>query len=56
MAMKDYFQFLVFMLPTALVIGLASATVASAGAKLESPSFQLPHVQSEANRLESTNG
>jgi hypothetical protein len=51
--MKDYFQFLVFMLPTALVIGLASATVASAGAKLESPSFQLPYAQGEVNK---TNG
>jgi hypothetical protein len=54
--MKTYFQFLVLMLPTAFLIGLASATAVSEDAKPESPSFQLPHVGSDANRSESTKG
>ncbi len=55
-AMKAYLQFLVLMLPTVFVIGLAAATVASPDSRAESPSFSLPHVQSEGNRLEYNNG
>jgi len=54
--MKAYLQFLVLMLPTVFVIGLAAATVASPDSRAESPSFSLPHVQSEGNRLEYNNG
>lgn len=54
--MKAYLQLLVLMLPTVFVIGFAAATVASPNRKAESPSFQLPYVQSEGSRLESTSG
>ncbi len=54
--MKTYLQFLVLMLPTVFLIGLASVTVVAGDAKPESPSFASPHVESEANRPESTNG
>jgi hypothetical protein len=44
----SYLVFLMMMLPTISVVGLASATVASPDAKPESPSYQLPH-QSKSN-------
>ena len=56
-AMTTYLQFLAIMLPTILVIGLATATVvAYPDAERESPPVLLPHVQSEANRLQPNNG
>jgi hypothetical protein len=44
----SYLVFLMMMLPTISVMGLASASVASPNTKPESASYQLPH-QSKSN-------